>query len=138
MLSVSVCCLSYPCNLCLWGGCTVLTLSVTVWFLSEWGGGGGGGKEGGAVFNKHCLLKFLVTFADIFRPLRNKKNSLGLWEGLRFVTVALPGLFSYLFLYNIWIIYALYKLYILSYGVFYSPCTRCSKCISNIIMCRRY
>ena len=39
----------------------------------------------------HMLVRFVLVWICQF-PL-----SLGVWEGLRFVIVALPGLFSYLF-----------------------------------------
>ena len=39
------------------------------------------------------FVRFVLVWICLF-PL------LGVWEGLRFVTVALPGLFSYLFFYK--------------------------------------
>ena len=54
----------------------------------EEGGGGGGGAGVGAF---HAFVRFLLVWICRF-PL-----PLGVWEGLRFVIVALPGLYSYLF-----------------------------------------
>ena len=42
----------------------------------------------------------LVLFVRLFDLSCRFPLPLGVWEGLRFVTVALPGLFSYLILYN--------------------------------------
>ena len=55
------------------------------------GGGGGGGGRGGLVLC-FSFVRFALVWYCLF-PLRH-----GFWEGLRFVVVALPGLFSYPFL----------------------------------------
>ena len=54
----------------------------------EWGGGGGGGEAGLGAFR--AFVRFVLVWVCRF-PL-----PLGVWEGLRFVILALPGLFSYL------------------------------------------
>ena len=62
------------------------------------GGGGGGGRGGGGgaagLGAFRAFVRFVLVWVCRFPlPLR-------VWEGLRFVTVALPGLFSYLFFSN--------------------------------------
>ena len=49
------------------------------------------GEERANLSAFRTLVRFALVWFCLF-PL-----SLGVWEGLRFVTVALPGLFSYLF-----------------------------------------
>ena len=49
------------------------------------------GKERANLSFFRTFVRFVLVWICRF-PL-----SLGVWEGLRFVTVALPGLFSYLF-----------------------------------------
>ena len=55
--------------------------------------GGGGGSEGKAagLGAFRAFVRFVLVWVCRFHL------PLGVWEGLRFVTVALPGLFSYLF-----------------------------------------
>ena len=59
------------------------------------GGGGWGwrgrGGEGAGLGAFRAFVRFVLVWICRF-PL-----PLGVWEGLRFVIVALPGLFSYLF-----------------------------------------
>ena len=55
------------------------------------GRGGGGGEEAGLGAFR-AFVRFVLVWVCRF-PL-----PLGVWEGLRFVIVALPGLFSYPFL----------------------------------------
>ena len=50
------------------------------------------GEERANLSDFRTLIRFVLVWICRF-PL-----SLGVWEGLRFVIVALPGLFSYLFL----------------------------------------
>ena len=49
------------------------------------------GKETANLSNFRMFVRFVLVWFCLF-PL-----PLGVWEGLRFVIVALPGLFSYLF-----------------------------------------
>ena len=58
----------------------------------RWDGGGGGGEVAGLVSVFRAFVRFALVWVCRF-PL-----PLGVWEGLRFVIVALPGLFSYLFI----------------------------------------
>ena len=51
------------------------------------------GEEGAGLSAFRTFVRFVLVWIVGF-PL-----SLGVWEGLRFVIVALPGLFSYLFLF---------------------------------------
>ena len=73
--------------------CVILFLCFSVLLmlrlprLGRWGGGGGGGGLGAF----RAFVRFVLVWICRF-PL-----ALGVWEGLRFVIVALPGLFSYLF-----------------------------------------
>ena len=46
------------------------------------------------------LSAFPTFVRFVFVGISQFPLPLGVWEGLRFVIVALPGLFSYLFLYN--------------------------------------
>ena len=50
------------------------------------------GEERANLSAFHAFVRFALVWFCLF-PL-----PLGVWEGLRFVSVALPGLFSYLFL----------------------------------------
>ena len=75
----------------------VVTENYSVQKSSRGGGGGGGGGLWPAQGLRTNLSGFrtffrfaLVWFCLFLLPL-------GVWEGLRFVIVALPGLFSYLF-----------------------------------------
>ena len=54
--------------------------------VGVWKGGGGAGHSAFRTFVRFALVWFCLF------PLR-----VGVWEGLRFVIVAFPGLFSYLF-----------------------------------------
>ena len=49
------------------------------------------GEEGADLVAFRAFVRFVLVWICRFPP------PLGVWEGLRFVTVALPGLFSYLF-----------------------------------------
>ena len=51
------------------------------------------GEETANLSNFRMFVRFVLVWFCLF-PL-----PLGVWEGLRFVIVALPGLFPYLFLY---------------------------------------
>ena len=59
--------------------------------VASLGDGGGFGVGAGAF---RAFVRFVLVWVCLF-PL-----PLGVWEGLRFVIVALPGLFSYLFMFN--------------------------------------
>ena len=59
--------------------------------LPRWVGGGGGGVGEGRGLAFRAFVRIVLVYICQF-PL-----PLGVREGLRFVIVALPGLFSYLF-----------------------------------------
>ena len=77
--------------------CVVLFLCFSVLLvlrlprLGRGGGGGGGGGGGAGVGAFRSFVRFELVWICRF-PL-----PLWVWEGLRFVIVALPGLFSYFF-----------------------------------------
>ena len=70
-------------------------VGVAIASLFFWGGGGGGGGAAGVgradLGAFRAFVRFVLVWICRF-PL-----PLGVWEGLRFVIVVLPGLFSYLF-----------------------------------------
>ena len=69
------------------------SFGVAVASLGGGGGGGGGGEGGGraGLGAFRAFVRFVLVWVCRF-PL-----PLGVWEGLRFVIVALPGLFFYFF-----------------------------------------
>ena len=72
----------------------LVLLFVALWSfcLAWWGGGGWGwGRADLGLGAFRAFVRFVFVWVCRF-PL-----PLGVWEGLRFVIVALPGLFSYFF-----------------------------------------
>ena len=65
------------------------------------------GEEGANLSAFHTFVRFVLVWICLF------SLPLGVWEGLRFVIVALPGLFSYLFFYLVSEFFALIKINIL-------------------------
>ena len=53
----------------------------------------GEGRANPSAFRTCTFIRFALVWFCLFSP------HLGVWEGLRLVIVALPGLFSYLYLY---------------------------------------
>ena len=76
---MAICCMSYLVSFCY---CVFHPFSIAIISL---------GEERANLSAFRTFVRFVLVWICRF-PL-----PLGVWEGLQFVTVALPGLFSYLF-----------------------------------------
>ena len=89
----AICCMSFRVSFC-----SCVFQSFWCCGCLAWGGGGRGGRGGGARVGGRTSLGAFRTFVRfVLVWICRFPLPLGVWEGLRFVIVALPWLFSCLF-----------------------------------------